>query len=176
MFQHKPIDLIENTYVYDPTTIKEIVKLQHHILSKHEKHIDAIYKSENKIGTNEEQSSKPWTIEKILECHTAGNPIPSDEAAHSENMRTWFEKQFTYKDEVTLSNLLNKRKYTCTYCNDKFFTDYQLKEHIRSSHTGEKIYLCEICGEQFMYNNSFSKHKNSTKMCSKMIEGYLFSY
>ena len=157
MSQCKPIDLIENTYANNPTAIKEIVNLQYHIFPKYKQHMNAIYKSENKIGTNEEQNSKPWTIENILECHTAGNPIPSDEAARSETMRTWFEKQFTYKDEVTLLNLLNKRKYTCTYCNDKF---YNLKRHIRSSHTGEKIYLCEICGEQFMHHISFRKHKN----------------
>lgn len=48
--------------------------------------------------------------------------------------------------------------YKCTQCDRAFFNSTRLAEHIRSTHTGEKPFTCEICGVAFSRQKCWKEH------------------
>ena len=51
-----------------------------------------------------------------------------------------------------------ERPFQCTYCNNRFKSKNNLRQHIRL-HTGERPYVCNICNETFVQMSSLQHHK-----------------
>lgn len=62
------------------------------------------------------------------------------------------------------------RDKVCTQCGRSFFTNTELKYHIKT-HTGERPYRCELCGETYLSSSTLryhmQKHSSVMFVCQK---------
>ncbi|KAF9419610.1 hypothetical protein HW555_003888 [Spodoptera exigua] len=56
----------------------------------------------------------------------------------------------------------NKKTYGCRECDKKFFSNYELKEHMLR-HGGTKAFECGICHKKYFTINSFKQHAKKHK-------------
>ena len=57
----------------------------------------------------------------------------------------------------------NIRNFKCSECGKAFFRKHHLDDHMKSKHSDEKNYVCEVkdCGKAFKTENELKKHKKS---------------
>lgn len=52
---------------------------------------------------------------------------------------------------------LKERKYVCSVCGMKFFSNYELQEHSKK-HGGERIYQCDVCKKSYARLKTLREH------------------
>lgn len=57
--------------------------------------------------------------------------------------------------------------HECEVCSDRFYSDNKLREHMNSTHTGARTYICEDCGKGFKTSGSRSTHRSSVHLRAK---------
>lgn len=62
-----------------------------------------------------------------------------------------------------------EKKFECYYCNKKFISKFFLKEHI-STHTGNKLYVCDICKKSFGNSRGYQRHIKRHKLLSGQLK------
>ncbi|XP_014784158.1 zinc finger protein 724 isoform X2 [Octopus bimaculoides] len=64
---------------------------------------------------------------------------------------------------------VKERKYECTSCKEKFFTQHFMQSHVQRVHKDIRQYHCEVCGQHFKLFSTLSVHKDiahrSNKKC-----------
>eukprot|EP00792_Barthelona_sp_PAP020_P011062 TRINITY_DN485_c0_g1_i1.p1 TRINITY_DN485_c0_g1~~TRINITY_DN485_c0_g1_i1.p1 ORF type:complete len:350 (+),score=81.96 TRINITY_DN485_c0_g1_i1:54-1103(+) len=72
-------------------------------------------------------------------------------------------KEFNSLEELNDHSLTHTgaKPYVCPFsgCNKAYCQPNQLKRHIRSSHTKEKLFQCSICGLHFVSSSNLKRHQ-----------------
>ncbi|XP_022115566.2 zinc finger protein 320 isoform X2 [Pieris rapae] len=58
---------------------------------------------------------------------------------------------------------IDKMKYECKICNQKFISPSRVQEHVAAAHTKERPYPCDVCGKTFRTKQVMMFHKSHTK-------------
>ncbi|XP_022115567.2 zinc finger protein 888 isoform X3 [Pieris rapae] len=54
---------------------------------------------------------------------------------------------------------IDKMKYECKICNQKFISPSRVQEHVAAAHTKERPYPCDVCGKTFRTKQVMMFHK-----------------
>ncbi|XP_056618724.1 zinc finger protein 407 [Triplophysa dalaica] len=73
-------------------------------------------------------------------------------------------------DEINGRNENHSVVYACSYCGHEFRDEPSLETHIKSIHTKEISYLCNVCSYSCVANSDYEKHCLSNKHKKKMLE------
>eukprot|EP00092_Neocalanus_flemingeri_P020965 GFUD01022716.1.p1 GENE.GFUD01022716.1~~GFUD01022716.1.p1 ORF type:complete len:322 (+),score=81.52 GFUD01022716.1:38-1003(+) len=72
---------------------------------------------------------------------------------------------FALEQETLLSDIATETKkqakpktFTCDKCEKQYASNWSLKQHNLTSHTGEKPYKCDECGKQFAVKQYLNQH------------------
>ncbi|XP_029653087.1 zinc finger protein 502 [Octopus sinensis] len=62
---------------------------------------------------------------------------------------------------------VKERKYECSRCKERFFTQHFMQSHIQRVHKDIRQYHCEVCGQRFKLVSSLSVHKDIAHKSNK---------
>ncbi|XP_042306288.1 zinc finger protein 287-like isoform X2 [Sceloporus undulatus] len=114
-------------------------------------------------ATNLSQHQRVHTGEKPHQCTICGESFmwSSSLSGH--------QKKFHYGEKLTpLSEVSNKKSFTCSKCGKSFSKPSRLARH-KCSHTEKKPYQCTDCGERFTWSTSLDLHKKEIHKGKKLV-------